>query len=198
MKKFILLILLISLMFTCQAQSARILKNVVDKESRDYKRAMIYGIFVQRLGFKSGGFPQYVKVYNFDQNKEYRLRVKDAFTAQKNSLFCAELPLGMYELRSYIYIQSKWYGGKEFEEQLYKNIDCSDSVKYKAAVDSLGLSSFKRFSFTVNEISPYYVGQWEFGTGLVSFSSDKQTSDEKLKRLIHVSDGSKAISILPQ
>jgi len=198
MKKFILLIWLISLMFACQAQNARFLKNVGDKESRDYKSAMIYGIFVQRLGFKSGGLPQFVKIYNIDQNKEYRLKVKDAFTSRKNTLFCAELPLGNYELRSYIYEKSKWYGGIIYEEQLYKNVDCSDSVKYKAAVDSIGLSSFKRFTFTISEVLAYYAGQWDFGTGIVSFLSDKPTADEKLKRLIHLSDGSNATSILPQ
>lgn len=119
-------------------------------------------------------------------------------TSKKNSLFCAELPLGKYELRSYIYTQSKWYGGTVYEEQLYKNVDCSDSAKYKMMLDSIGLSSFERFTFTISEVMPYYVGQWDFSSGIVSFSSDKQTADEKLKGLIHISDGAKAISILPQ
>lgn len=39
--------------------------------------AMMYGQFVQRLGFTSGGFPQYITLWNIDSSIAYRLTVKD-------------------------------------------------------------------------------------------------------------------------
>jgi hypothetical protein len=113
-------------------------------------------------------------------------------------LFCAELPIGKYEIRSYNYVRSKWYGGRIYEEPIYKNFDASDSLNYCSLKDSATSHSLERFTFVISNVAPYYIGLWDFNTGLVKFSSDKEFADEKLKRLVHISDGSKAISILPE
>jgi hypothetical protein len=190
--------MLISITVCSNAQRVRLLKRVVDKESRNYKSAMIYGVFVQRLGFSSGGFAQFVQLYNLDSQKYYRLQVKEPFTSAKENFFCAELPIGKYEIRSYNYVRSKWYGGMIYEEPIFKNFDASDTLNSNSLKDSTKALSLERFTFVVTDVAPYYVGLWDFNSGLVKFSSNKEDADEKLKRLIHISDGSNAISILPE
>lgn len=41
--------------------------------------AIIYGNFIQRLGFTSGGFPQDIRLENVDTKEIYRFRVKPTF-----------------------------------------------------------------------------------------------------------------------
>lgn len=198
MRKYLLVFCLLILTAVGFAQKSKMLKCVVDKESRNYRSPMIYGVFVQRLGFSSGGFAQFILLYHVDDQKYYRLQVKEPFTSAKENLFCAELPTGKYEIISYNYVHSKWYGGKVYEEPIYKNFDASDSLNFSSLTDSTKSHSLERFTFVITNVAPYYSGLWDFNSGLVKFSFSKELADEKLKRLIHISDGSKAISILPE
>ena len=198
MRKYLILFCLLLFTSVGFTQKSKMLKCVVDKESRNYRSPMIYGVFVQRLGFSSGGFAQFILLYHYDDQKYYRLQVKEPFTSAKEILFCAELPTGKYEIRSYNYVHSKWYGGMISEEPIYKNFDATDSLNFNTLKDSTNSLSLERFTFVITDVAPYYVGLWDFNSGLVKFSSNKEYADEKLKRLIHISDGPKAISILPE
>lgn len=73
--------------------------------------AAIYGNFIQRLGFSSGGYAQEIYLRNITTDKIYSMRVKATMKSAKENVFCFHLPPGEYELRQYYWTQSKWYGG---------------------------------------------------------------------------------------
>lgn len=74
-------------------------------------KGIVYGSFIQRLGFESGGFGQYVRLANLTTGKSIRIEVKPPFRSRKQNTFCCALPPGRYALYKYAFTSSKWYGG---------------------------------------------------------------------------------------
>lgn len=64
-------------------------------------KGIIYGTCLQRLGFSSGGLPQYVQVVNLTTGQVFRLGVKPALRSRRENRFCYALPAGRYALREY-------------------------------------------------------------------------------------------------
>src|SRR5690606_522589 len=86
----------------------------------------VYGRFVQRLGFSSGGLPQYVHIRNKITDSIYSLIVKPAYKSARQNTFCAYLPPGDYEILAYHWAKSEWYVSKHHAEQVYKGYVYAD------------------------------------------------------------------------
>lgn len=139
----------------------------VEKSAIEAKdKAIIYGKFIQRLGFSSGGFPQDIRLQNIETNQILTLRVKPAFQSKKENILCFEIPKGEYVLHNYWWTQSKWYGGKIYDESIIK---FSDS------------KPIGRFKLSINENKIYYVGTWDFETTIVNFKNEKPDFDTIFK-----------------
>lgn len=105
------------------------LDPVFDNESVQPGKAVIYGRFIQRLGFSSGGFAQDIFLRERASGKIYSMRVKGTFKSKKENTFCFHLPAGEYELLTYFWTQSKWYGGVAHMEPISRNLTFDEAVK---------------------------------------------------------------------
>jgi hypothetical protein len=156
------------------------LKAATKKDFENKKHAVIYGNFIQRLGLSSGGFAQEIKIFNPVTNEMFSLQVKPTFKSAKENTFCFIIKPGTYKIINYMYVESKVYGGKIFNEPVFKTKELIESnenlnkdineEKYKA-----------RYSFTIAENEVYYVGTWNFDDEIPLFSDDKVEFDEIIK-----------------
>lgn len=160
-------------------------------------RAIIYGNFIQRLGFSSGGFPQEIRLMKMETKELLTFRVKPTFKSEKENAFIYFLKPGTYTILYYCWTQSKWYGGKFFTEPIYKDIDVTDDLENKIKTGQINPDDLKQFSFRVTENSLNYLGTWHFDKGMVSFSNDKIEFDNYLKVKYKRLDFSSAKLILP-
>ncbi|EIA08962.1 hypothetical protein [Flavobacterium frigoris] len=156
------------------------LKELGNNETIPTGQAVIYGNFIQRLGFSSGGFPQDIKIINIETKELYTFRVKPTFKSAKENTFCYTLKPGTYAISNYLWTQSKWYGAKMVTEPVFKNIDATDQIENKINTGKLKEIDFVPFTFTVTENTLNYLGTWHFDTGLVKFTNDKQVFDIKI------------------
>jgi TonB family protein len=136
----------------------------------DSTYAIIYGNFIQRLGLSSGGFPQYVHLYNTDTEERFSMLVKPTFKSARENTFCYRIKPGNYILLNYYWTQSKWYGGDSYVENIVKS-ERKDIPK----------RLINGFGFTVPPASTVYVGSWNFSKTSVYFTDDKLNIDEKIK-----------------
>ncbi|MBD2715487.1 energy transducer TonB [Microvirga sp. STR05] len=103
-------------------------------------KGVLYGNCIQRLGFSSGGLPQYVRVLNLTTGKFYRILVKPAMRSRSENGFCVALPPGRYALQ--------WY-------------------EYSYGLDALrkagqGRLTDTRYCFTLQPGQMHYAGKWDF------------------------------------
>ncbi|MEC5166218.1 hypothetical protein RCH18_001954 [Flavobacterium sp. PL11] len=160
-------------------------------------QAVIYGSFIQRLGFSSGGFAQDVRIINMETNEISAFRVKPAYKSAKENTFCYSITPGTYAIYNYWWTQSKWYGAKFFTEPIFKNIDSRENLDVKIKSGQLKQEDLTPFVFTINPNSLNYLGTWHFDTGVVKFSNDKLILDNKLKDKYKFIEFSKATTLLP-
>ncbi|UYZ60954.1 energy transducer TonB [Hymenobacter latericus] len=133
-------------------------------------KGIVYGSCVQRLGFSSGGFGQYVRLVNLGTGKAVRLEVKPAFKSARSNSFCFAVPPGRYALHFYEYTESKWYGGETFTENLRKAANPANAV------------AATRYVFTVAAGQVHYLGTWHFEQpGQPRFTDDKADLDARLR-----------------
>ncbi|WP_460577891.1 hypothetical protein [Hymenobacter coalescens] len=136
-------------------------------------RGVVYGSCRQRLGFSSGGFGQYVRLYNRDTGKFVRLSVKPTFRSARENNFCYALPPGRYVLQHYEYTESKVYGGVFSVEPLRKG-----PIQPQGNGRPLTAS---RYAFTVRPGALHYVGHWQFDKpGQPVFADAKASADSLL------------------
>ena len=86
MKKY-LATLLILVSLTTNGQITITLKEVLSKDTVRSGQGIIYGLFIQRLGFSSGGFPQDIRIINLDTKEIFSFRVKPTFKSAKENIF---------------------------------------------------------------------------------------------------------------
>ncbi|MBT2557913.1 energy transducer TonB [Hymenobacter sp. ISL-91] len=103
-------------------------------------KGVLYGNCIQRLGFSSGGLPQYVRILNLTTGKFYRILVKPAMRSRSENEFCVALPPGRYALQWYEYS----YGLEALR---------------KAGPGPLMAT---RYVFTLEPGQMHYVGKWDF------------------------------------
>ncbi|GAA4335565.1 hypothetical protein GCM10023149_43640 [Mucilaginibacter gynuensis] len=162
MKKILFVILLLSGL-TTQAQKIIQLDDLSVSDTLLNDKAIIYGNFIQRLKFSSGGFPQDIRLKDTLTKNIYAFRVKPTFKSAKENLFCYYLPPGTYQLLNYWYTESKWYGGKVFTEGILSTAN-------------------KPLFVTVKPNKIYYLGDWHFETTNHFFVDQKATCDSLLKK----------------
>ncbi|RXQ95819.1 hypothetical protein EO244_05790 [Ancylomarina salipaludis] len=154
-------------------------------------QAIIYGSFIQRLGFSSGGFPQDISIQN--------LETKASYKSKKENPFIFHIPAGHYKILNYWWTKSQWYGGKVFTEAIFKGIDTSTKT-FKKKKESNGIleKDLLQYEFTVEKNRINYLGTWHFNTGLVSFSDDKIQLDKAFKLKFKTFDFDNALISLPK
>jgi hypothetical protein len=144
-----------------------------DRGALPEDKGIVYGGCVQRLGFSSGGFQQYVRLYNLSTGKAVNLEVKPAFRSARYNTFCYALPPGRYALVHYQYTESKWYGGETHTEPLRK-------AGAAAAAASVAAT---RYVFTVTPGKLHYLGTWHFDKAAQPrFANSKAATDEQLRK----------------
>ena len=164
-----------------KAQGIKALEETGVNDSIPSGQSIIYGNFIQRLGFSSGGFPQDIRIVNRNTGEVFAFRVKPTFKSAKENTFIYFIKPGTYTILNYWWTQSKWYGGKMFTEPIYKKIDGADNLEQKLASGKIRQEDLEQFTFEVSENSLNYVGTWNFDKGIVSFSDDKMQLDSLIQ-----------------
>ena len=197
MKHSVTIILIFLTMFA-KGQNFTTLDEVSSGDTILNGKGIIYGNFIQRLGFSSGGFPQDIRLINLDTKEVLTFRVKPTFKSSKENTFVCHIKPGNYAILNYWWTQSKWYGGKMFTEPIFKNIDATDNFEKKIISGQINIDYLEQFTFSISENSLYYVGTWHFDKGLVSFSNDKTEFDNSLKNKYKKLNFSAAMTVIPK
>ena len=179
------------------AQNFKTLSELDNNETVPTGQAVIYGNFIQRLGFSSGGFPQDIRLINIETKELFTFRVKPTFKSAKENTFCYILKAGTYAIVNYWWTQSKWYGGKIFTEPIFKDIDATNNLEDKIKSGKIKETDLVQFTFTITENSLNYLGTWHFDKGLVTFTDDKQIFDTKIREKYKKLDLTTAKTVLP-
>lgn len=160
-------------------------------------QAIIYGSFIQRLGFSSGGFQQEMQLINIDTEERYTMTVKAAMSSAKETPFLYFIKAGRYAILNYLWIQSKWYGGKVFIEPVVKQ---DQAEPFTAAGDStMQQVPTRRFVFEIKPGEVHYLGTWHFHTKEVTFTANKEAVDKKLLKATRKNfDFEHAQTVLPK
>lgn len=161
-------------------------------------KAIFYGNFIQRLGFKSGGYPQDIRIVNIDTHATYTFRVKSTFKAAKENIFCYIIEPGTYAILNYWWTKSTWYGGKSYIEPIIKGIVTDEKLEERVKKGELKEEDFELYTFSVTPNSLNYLGTWDFGKSPVSFADEKSASDEKLQGRFKNLDFPNANTVLPE
>ena len=195
--KHILTALFILMAIVAKGQNYEQLKEIGSSDTVVPGQAVIYGNFIQRLGFSSGGFPQDIRIVNVDTKETFAFRVKPTFKSAKENTFTYALEPGTYAILNYWWTQSKWYGGKIFTEPIIKGVDATDDLNKMVSSGEINPNEIKYYTFTVEPNTVNYLGTWHFDTGLVSFTDDKTQFDELIKDKYKRLDLSTAKTVLP-
>lgn len=196
--KTLLTLFLILISIHCYTQKINSLEPVQDNETLHPGESIIYGNFIQRLGFSSGGFPQDIRIVNSETNETYAFRVKPTYKTAKENPFCFHIKPGKYYIRDYWWTESKWYGGKIYTEPIFKGVDASDFYEERVASGELIPEALERYTFIIEENTINYLGTWHFNKGLVSFSDDKPALDPSLQEAFPSLDFTQAVTNLPK
>ncbi len=196
---FTVLLLIVGLCPNANGQAYKSLEKAKSSKELNDSTSIIYGLFIQRLGFTSGGFPQEIRLQNIVTQTVYTFNVKATMKSSKENTFCYYIKPGMYKILSYYWTQSKWYGGVMHEESIFKDIDTS-TKDYQKAIKrgEVDINKLSSYYIEIRPKSVYYLGTWHFNTGLVSFSDEKISLDEKLKKKFSDIDFENAITTLPE
>ncbi|QMU30760.1 hypothetical protein [Adhaeribacter radiodurans] len=176
LKSYFLLVVLVCIFFVTKGQNIKSLEAVSKQDANPENQAIIYGSFVQRLGFSSGGFAQDIRIMNVETKEIFSFRVKPIFKSAKENAFCFYIKPGSYKILNYWWTESKWYGGKMFTEYIFKGIE-SSKVADKLKKGEIQVNNLEQYSFRVTDSSVHYLGTWHFDKELVSFSNNKEQLD---------------------
>lgn len=179
--KYLLIVFFGITFLSANSQELIPLEKVENNDILIENQAIIYGSFIQRLGFSSGGFPQDIRIQNIENQEFYKFRVKPTYKSKKENPFIFHIPSGTYRILVYWWTKSKWYGGEMFNEPIYKGIDLSlKKNKKKRETGEIKDIELEYFEFTIKENTINYLGTWHFNTGLVSFSNEKLQFDKEI------------------
>jgi len=99
--KYVFTALLILFAMETYAQKIIPLESVNQNKSIISGTSIIYGSFIQRLGFSSGGFPQDIRIVNRETNEIYAFRDKPAYNSEKENSFCIHIKQDNYYIINY-------------------------------------------------------------------------------------------------
>lgn len=161
--------------------AAKALKSLSNRGTVPVGMAVIYGNFVQRLGFSSGGLSQDIYLLNLLTEQVVTLRVKKPLKSSKENIFCYLIEPGEYAIIQYQWSQSKWYGTQTHVEPIWKNQDESE-----------------RFVVSIPRGTLYYIGTWYFDTEAVYFTDDQQSLDTLINDKYRKLDMKTVVKSLPR
>lgn len=167
----------ITLLLCFQPVSAQKILQLTALESGSTQakvHGIMYGMFIQRLAFSSGGFPQDIIILNTDTKKYYKFPVKPTFKSAKNNLFCNYIAPGNYTILSYNYTQSKWYGGMMYSEPV------------------------SAYRFTIEPGKIHYLGTWNFSEKVPAFTNNKDSVTTVVQKKFKKIDFSAALITVPE
>ncbi len=196
MKYIASLILFFSALFV-NGQNYKTLNRLSYNSTVKPAQAIIYGDFIQRLGFSSGGYSQEIRIINLETEELYSFTVKPAFKSAKENTFFYFIKPGNYAILHYWWTQSKWYGGKIFTEPIYMSIASTSDLDEKIKSGQVSRDELKRFTFSVKENSLTYLGTWHFDKEVVSFTNEKLETDIPLSNRFKKLNFSQSITELP-
>lgn len=189
--------IIIFLSLFVKGQNSKTLSTVSYNDTIKLEQAIIYGNFIQRLGFSSGGFPQDIRIINLDSKEIFTFRVKPTLKSAKENKFIFFIAPGNYVILNYWWTESKWYGGKIFTEPIYKGIDATADLEGKIKLGQISKNELVQFKFSINEKSLNYLGTWHFDEAIVSFTDEKKQLDKSLMSRFKKLDFASAKTVLP-
>ncbi|WP_296685889.1 hypothetical protein [Flavobacterium sp.] len=196
--KYLLITFFFLLTIFAQGQNFITLNEAKSGDTISSDEAIIYGNFIQRLGFSSGGFPQDIRIINLETKEVFTFRVKPTYKSAKENIFIYFIRPGKYAILNYWWTKSTWYGGKFFTEPIFKNIDMTDNLDLKIKSGQINQNELEQFTFEITKNSLNYLGTWHFDKGLVSFTDDKTQFDSLVKSKFKKLDFLSATTILPK
>lgn len=196
--KYSLTVFLIFFSLVTKSQHYKGLREVSLGESSRKGYSIIYGKFIQRLGFSSGGFPQDIRLLNTETKEIITFRVKPIFKSARKNNFYFFIPAGHYAILNYWWTKSMVYGGEVHTETIYKKAKVKDSAEPGLKSGETNTEYQQYYRFTITENSLNYMGTWHFDTEQVSFTNDKEKMDRSTGYKYSNIDFSEAIINLPQ
>ncbi|MBC8035222.1 MAG: hypothetical protein H7Y03_13815 [Chitinophagaceae bacterium] len=190
------LILIAVLLFTSlniSGQRIKVLRQTRPVDTVANGEGIIYGLFIQRLGFASGGFGQDIRLLNLDTKEIFSFRVKPTFKSKKENVFFYHIPSGKYAILNYYWTKSKWYGGEVHTESIYRKSD-TISISESGSHDHKDVSYY---TFSILPSSLNYVGTWNFASEVVLFSNDKDELDKVLTVTLPLLSFKNAVITIP-
>lgn len=180
--KHVLIAILLIVSLGAVAQPGRRLEKLGTNDTIPAGQAAFYGQFIQRLKkFKSGGYPQDIRLINIETNEVFVFRVKSTFKTSKENQFCYLIEPGTYAILNYWWTESKWYGGKSYMEPIYKGEDSIFETERKIKNKEQRPDELVFFKFTVAENTLNYLGTWHFEDSPVFFTNDKEETDKEMQ-----------------
>lgn len=180
--KHVLIAILLIVSLGAVAQPGRRLEKLGTNDTIPAGQAAFYGQFIQRLKkFKSGGYPQDIRLINIETNEVFVFRVKSTFKTSKENQFCYLIEPGTYAILNYWWTESKWYGGKSYMEPIYKGEDSIFETERKIKNKEQRPDELVFFKFTVTENTLNYLGTWHFEDSPVFFTNDKEETDKEMQ-----------------
>lgn len=139
--------------------------------------AAIYGVFVQRLGFSSGGTPQTLFIRNIETKEVVRVTVKPTWASKQKNSFSAKMKPGTYELTHYHF--------PEGYTQNWKNIySCStreECIKINERIKNNDTTDLVRYKFTVESNKINCIGVLDFSQAIPVFRNNEDEIASILK-----------------
>lgn len=179
MKVFIFCICVMLLHHHAKSQSIQRLEEVLPNDTLKAGQGIIYGSFLQRIGFTGLGFPQDIRIECLETRKKYTFRVKDAFKISKARTFLYHIPAGNYIILNYCWTQSKLLGSLMHTEPIYRGYSALEIYKSSKFGDFFK-ERLQRFTFLVEAGTLNYLGTWHFDQPVVSFEEDKEVLERRL------------------
>lgn len=195
--KYLATMLLIFSALLVNGQKFKWLNKLSYNSTIEPGKAIIYGNFIQRLGFSSGGFAQDIQIINLDTEERFYFTVKPALKSAKENTFIYFITPGNYIILNYLWTQSKWYGGKIFTEPIYKGIASTADLGEKIKSGQFSKDELKQFTFSVADNSLTYLGTWHFDNEIVEFKDKKLDLDRPLSKRFKKLNFSQAVIELP-
>jgi hypothetical protein len=121
-------------------------------------------------------------------------RVKATFKSKKENSFIYHIPPGSYEILDYFWTESKWYGGKMFIEPIFKGVDSRKLIDIPGSDRPKDLV---RYNFIIAPNTLNYIGEWDFSTGIISFTDNKMDFDKSINEKYDNLQFIEAINNLP-
>lgn len=195
----ILFILIIGLSSNASAQKIEKLKEANSSKKLSNDTSIIYGHFIQRIGSDNRFYPQVIVLLNIITNEAYSLNVRASNKTDTEESFRFYIKPGMYKIQSYWYwTVSKWLIGKEHYQPIFKDTDSTLFDKIAVPDDIANEYKLESYYIEIRPNSIYYLGTWDFSSGVVSFRDDKVNHDKKVEKIYRKIPFDQVITKLPE